>query len=273
MDKNQPLVSVLLPSYNRSKFIAQSVESVLNQTWENLELIIVDDGSSDNTEEVVSVIRDKDSRVVYLKNEKNLGLQKSLNKGLAFARGKYIARIDDQDRWIDVDKLSKQVNFLEDNIDYVLVGTGVVVEDLNGEEIFRFLNPERDSDIRQNLLLRNCFAHSSVVFDRESAVAFGGYDEDVLEDHRLWLQLGTVGKMFNLPDYSLLYVKDTASASHSSKAALMKKNLPMIKEYKSFYPRYTSALLRHYLRLLIYGYLKIDYTDSIIFRLKRMLNK
>jgi glycosyltransferase involved in cell wall biosynthesis len=117
---NQPLVSVILPTYNRVKYIRKAIESVLGQTYRNLELIIINDGSNDKTSKVIYGFAKKDQRVKTIKNETNIGLVKSLNKGITKSKGKYIARIDDDDVWSDKQKLEKQIEFLEQFYNYSL---------------------------------------------------------------------------------------------------------------------------------------------------------
>ena len=113
---NTDLISVIIPTYNRAHLIKRSAESVLNQTYKNIELIIVDDGSTDNTKEVIDSI--KDERIVYIKQE-NQGCCAARNKGIDTAKGKYIAFQDSDDVW-HLDKLEKQIQILkENNVDVV----------------------------------------------------------------------------------------------------------------------------------------------------------
>lgn len=106
------LVSVIMPSYNTDKFIKQSIESVIDQTYKNWELIIVDDCSTDNTDNVVASI--SDDRIIYLKNKVNSGAAVSRNRALREAKGRWIAFLDSDDMW-SPDKLEKQIKFMEDN--------------------------------------------------------------------------------------------------------------------------------------------------------------
>ena len=106
------LVSIIMPSYNTAKYIGESIDSVIEQTYENWELIIVDDCSTDNTDEVVAQY--DDSRIIYLKNEKNSGAAVSRNKALRAAKGEWIAFLDSDDLW-DTTKLEKQLKFMLDN--------------------------------------------------------------------------------------------------------------------------------------------------------------
>lgn len=255
----EKLISIILPTYNGGKYIKRSIESVISQSYDNWELLIVDDGSTDNTENIVREYMGKDKRIIYLKNKYNLGIQKTLNKGLKEAKGEYIARIDDDDEWIDKDKLKKQIEFLENNKDLVLIGTGVIVVNENGIEMLRYLLPEKDSDIRSRILGKNCFVHSSVMFRKESALALGGYDESKdsrhIEDYDLWLKLGTKGKFHNLPLYSVKFALREGSLSSVNKIEQFKKSIILVKKFRSRYPNYLISIMRSYLRVLIYGFI------------------
>jgi glycosyltransferase involved in cell wall biosynthesis len=124
-----PLVSVILPTYNwKDEWISKSIESVLNQTFKDFELIIINDFSTNDVEKVIKRFQKKDSRIVYLTNEENLKITKTLNRWLGVANWKYIARIDDDDIWNDNTKLEKQVNFMESYKDYWLCWAWKIIE-------------------------------------------------------------------------------------------------------------------------------------------------
>jgi teichuronic acid biosynthesis glycosyltransferase TuaG len=106
-----PVISIILPTYNGATYISRAIESVAAQSYTDWELLVIGDGSTDTTAGIVAEYIKKDSRIQYVKNDSNLGIQKSLNRGLHLAQGKYIARIDDDDQWIDTEKLTKQLNF------------------------------------------------------------------------------------------------------------------------------------------------------------------
>jgi glycosyltransferase involved in cell wall biosynthesis len=252
-------VSIILPTYNGAKYISRAIESVLSQSFSDWELLIVDDGSTDDTENIIKEYANKDSRIKYLKNENNLGTQKTLNRGLKEAKGEYIGRIDEDDEWIDKDKLQKQIEFLDNNSEYVLVGTGAVFINEDRKELTRCLMPETDEKIRNNLLCKNNFIHSSVVFRRNAVLQSGGYAEKKetreVEDYDLWLRLGLVSKMYNLPEYSTLYMTREGGFSSRNRLNQLKKGIKLSKEYKGKYPNYFRALFVGYTRLLFYGYL------------------
>lgn len=251
------LITIIMPTWNGARTISRSIESILSQNYQNWELFIIDDGSSDNTEEIIK--KYSDGRIFYFKNVENLGVQKTLNRGLKKAKGAYIARIDDDDLWVDPDKLKQQVDFLDSHANYVLVGTGVVVVDEAGNELFRYLVPTSDEDIRSRLLGKNCFVHSSVMFKKDKALWFGGYSEEEdakhLEDYDLWLKLGTVGKLANLPYYSIKFTLRDKSVSSIHKIEIFKKIIHLIKKFRSSYPHYYRAVFRSVARLVVYGFI------------------
>src|SRR5438270_280343 len=112
MKKNIPKISVIMPAYNAQKYISQAIESILNQTFKDFELIIIDDASQDNTAKIIGDFARKDNRIIYLRNKENLKLSKALNLGIKKAQGKYIARMDADDISLP-DRLDKQFSFME----------------------------------------------------------------------------------------------------------------------------------------------------------------
>jgi glycosyltransferase involved in cell wall biosynthesis len=262
MDTNMnKLVSILLPTYNGADRIKEAMESVCSQFYGAWELLVLDDGSNDYTKQVVLKVAKTDLRIRYIKNETNLGIQKTLNKGLQEARGEYIGRIDDDDVWIDKEKLNKQIEFLEKNNEHVLVGTGFVAVDENGEEIFNFTNPARDEDIRKKILNKNCFLHSSVMFRKSMALECGGYPETEatkhIEDYVLWLKLGTLGKFANLATPSVRFTFRDESLSSKNKIIQFERCLQIIKPYRTEYPNYFQAWLGLTFRMIIYKFFKL----------------
>jgi glycosyltransferase involved in cell wall biosynthesis len=254
---NQPLVTIILPAYNGGKWIKEAIKSALAQIFSDFELIVIDDCSKDNTKEIVLGMAKDDKRIIYIKNDTNMGLARTLNLGLAAAKGKYAARLDQDDEWIDKDKLKKQVEFLEENPDHVLIGTGVIMIDNSGAEISRFLMPETDAQIRAKLLRANCFVHTSVVFRVKSAQDIGGYSaEKMSEDHDLWLRLGHVGKFANLQEYCVQYLFHPAGLNSQNKILRLKQNLMFAREHKDVYPNYPRAVLVGYAKMMFYPIFK-----------------
>jgi len=239
----RPLVSIILPTYNREKYIKRAINSALNQTYKNLELIIIDDSSNNKIANIIFKIKKADSRVIYIRNESRLGFVKSLNKGIRMAKGKYIARLDSDDFWCDQKKLEKQVNFLENHPDYVLVGGRRIVIDKTGKELFRCLLPENDEEIRRTILFDSPFVHGANIFRKNVYELVGGYDEQLnyCEDWDLWLRMGKLGKMYNFQDYFVHYLQ--AKQNRSNRQQDFKLGIKLRKKYRNDYPFFYKAML------------------------------
>lgn len=192
-----PKISVIMPVYNCDKFISQAVKSVLDQTFKDFELIIIDDGSTDKTLSIIGKIQDK--RIKVFRNEKNLGIAKSLNEGLKLSRGKYIARADADDINM-VDRFKIQINFLEKNIEFVLVGSNVELIDQNDKKIGLKMYPESDFALRRSFFIRNQILHPTVMMIKKVVKRVGGYNTYVngAEDYDLFFRLMEVGKVYNI---------------------------------------------------------------------------
>ena len=195
-------LSVILPVYNSELYIRESIQSILNQSFSDFELIVLNDGSTDKSEKVI--LEFQDQRIKYVKNETNLKLIETLNLGLKLAQGKYIARIDADDVAFP-DRFEKQITFLENNPDYGLVGSfAECFGDTNG--ILKYV--EEDQDIRFALLSHNPFIHSSVIFRRsildEHQLEFRKEQVHV-EDYDLWVRILSFTKAKIIPETLIKY--------------------------------------------------------------------
>lgn len=195
-----PDVSVLMSVFNGERYLRQAVDSILNQTFTNFEFIIVDDGSADSTWDNLSEYASHDRRIVLIRNEKNIGLTKSLNKGMRIAQGKYIARQDADDISL-ADRLERQAEFLDNHTDVVIVGSDCYTMDENGNHTGTYLYPKSDTEIRWLMLFQCNFAHPSVML-RADVLAQNGlrYDNKAVhaQDYELWSRLLSYGKGRNL---------------------------------------------------------------------------
>ncbi len=209
-----PKVSVLLSVYNDEKYIGEAVDSILSQTLKDFELLIIDDSSTDKTRDIISAYKDPRIRLVKTKN--NIGITKSLNKGLGIARGKYIARLDSDDISCP-DRLEKQLICIESNKNYAMVGSRTEVIDESGKHIQYWNQEEIPELIFYTLSYRNCLTSSSVMFDKEIVISLGGYDEscDRAEDFDLWYKISRKYKIYTIPEYLVKWRK--RDESHSFK--------------------------------------------------------
>lgn len=253
------VVSIVMPTYNRAHLLSRAIRSVLNQTFKDWELIIIDDASTDDTETVLSDWSKNDERIKVFRNDKNNypDISKNLNYSVGVARGMYIARLDDDDYWCDVNKLQKQVQFLDKNGDYVVVGGGVVVVDGNNKILFKYLKAETDEKIRKSALFSNPFSHTTTMFSRKAALAVGTYGSlRYAEDWDLWLKLGERGKMYNFPEYFMTYTLAEQNKSFLHQRSQAKTILKIISGHKNTYPNFYMAYLFN-LTGLMYSYLPL----------------
>lgn len=191
----QPLVSVIMPTYNHAQFIGEAIDSVLNQTYKNLELIVIDNYSEDNTEEIIRSFNDP--RIKYMKFRNHGIIGASRNQGIRHAVGKYIAFLDSDDLWLD-HKLERQLVEFKKGDSIGLVCTNLIYFDKYGEH-GKLLNLP-DKHFTFNELLRdNPIANSSVMIRRSVLDNVGLFDEsrDIIagEDYELWLRVAKKNKI------------------------------------------------------------------------------
>ncbi len=199
-----PTLSIIMPVYNAEAYLREAVESILAQTYTDFELIIVEDGSTDNSRKIIDSFTD--SRVKKLYNDGNKGIVFTRNRGMAAARGRYIAPFDADDI-AHPEKFAKQIQFLEENPEYGLLGTWAKLIDGKGNTLNEKWKVNAPPDrIPAILLFRNYFVQSSVVMRRE-ATPKGGYETglDAVEDYRMWTQIASKWKVWNYPEYLINY--------------------------------------------------------------------
>jgi glycosyltransferase involved in cell wall biosynthesis len=202
MTETKPLITVLMPAYNAAGFIAQAVDSVLQQSFSNFELLVVDDGSADDTATIVQSFKDKRIRLLQLPHK---GIAAALNSGLDAAAGKYIARFDADDICYP-QRLQVQYDFLTAHPDHIICGCAADYITEQGKFVFTYQPP---GFLYEDLLAtykNKCpFIHSGVMYVKDAIVQAGGYNEyaHTFEDHLLWSQLLKTAKGCNLREVLL----------------------------------------------------------------------
>ena len=217
---NKTKVTVLMPAYNAEKYIRQSIDSILNQSLPDFILLIIDDGSTDKTEEIIHSYNDK--RIVYIKNEKNIGVKETLNKGIAIADTEYIARMDADDIAIR-ERLELQLEYMDSNKE---IGVSGGCFEFFGDEIGTVKMPLRDEEIKAKLFFFSGLCHPTIIFRTEilkknnmlygSPVDYNdsfGHKINEMEDSGLWHKLKHVTKFGNLDKVLIKYRKEGQNIS------------------------------------------------------------
>lgn len=220
------LVSIILPAYNQEKFIVEAIDSILMQSLSNFELIIIDDGSTDKTFQVVSSIND--SRMILVRNQENLGLTYTLNFGLSIAKSDIVARMDADDIAFS-DRLHIQYEYLLKNPEIVAVGCWISLFKDNLDEIGVHKYPAEFECLRSEFTFNNSLPHPGVMYRKSVVKLLGGYTNDYpyAEDWDLWLRLIRSHNISNIQQPLLYYrIHDrSVSHQHSASQSLSKKRI------------------------------------------------
>lgn len=211
-----PKISVILPVYNGGKYLKEAIDSILKQTFINYEFIIIDDGSTDDSSDLINLYSDE--RIKFIKQNNN-GLAYSLNIGIKKSSGRYIARMD-QDDISHPERFKKQIDFMENHNEYVAIGTWANYISKEGKFLYTSKTPYIDADLRQGLPYVCPFVHSSVMIRTDALKEVGGYKDGgryfYQEDILLWIDLSRIGKLYNLPEALQTYRILPNSASKMS---------------------------------------------------------
>ena len=210
------LVSIIMPSFNTGAYIADSINSVIAQTYTNWELIIVDDCSTDNSLAIICTF--SDSRIILLQNEKNSGAAVSRNYALREAKGKWIAFLDSDDMWAP-EKLEKQIRFME-NHQYAFTYTDYRIC-LNGEWL-PYINTAPNVVTKRRLYDYCYFSTITVMYNREKIGLIQIADLKKNNDYAMWLQAIEKSDAYRLPECLSYYIKHENSVSSGSKVKLIK---------------------------------------------------
>ena len=205
--------------YNAGNYLPEAIESILKQTFTDFEFIIINDGSTDASENIIKLY--KDERIVYINNEKNVGLIDSLNSGLKIAKGQYIARMDADDIAID-NRIELQLQKFKENPNAIVVGSDYYL--LSGSKL-KYIKNTNDSDYNKAVLFFSpCFCHPTVmmknVFNEKNI--FYDWDSKHAEDYKLWTDLFSLGDFLNVDKALLKYRSHETQISAQNKEAQLK---------------------------------------------------
>ena len=198
--QSTPKVSVLMSVQDGERYLRAAIESILDQTFANFEFLILDDASSDASRAIIASY--DDPRIRLIENERNLGLTRSLNRGIRLSRGAYIARMDADDLSLP-DRLQKQVDFLDADPQCAAVASFAKKIDGNAAEVGVLTSPLEEEAIHRRLRRGNCLAHGSVMMRMQPLESVGLYDETMTssQDYDLWLRLSEEHRICCIPEF------------------------------------------------------------------------
>ncbi|MGY0217712.1 glycosyltransferase family 2 protein [Endozoicomonadaceae bacterium StTr2] len=254
---SSPLVTVLVPCYNHQAFVEKAIRSIIYQTYKNIELIVLDDGSSDNCPQILDEMSRKYG--FYYEHQPNMGLIKTLNKGLSLAKGKYICPFASDDIMF-LDRIEKQVAVLENRPDAAVCAGNIINIDNNGEILAKQrIRPERELGFDE-LFWQNIPgpAAPSAMVRRSAIESVGGYDPAVrIEDMYMWLKLANAGHKIIILNDLLAYYRKHDSNTHSNYRMMFDNEMKIIGEY-SHHPKYEQVKKR----LILSTFVKVANRDK-----------
>lgn len=280
-----PLVSVVLPCYNAERYLAEAVVSIIDQTYKHLEIIIIDDCSVDRSPEILQSFAAKDNRISLYRNDTNIKLVATLNKGCRLAKGKYIVRMDADDV-ATPDRIEKQVRYMEAHPEIGISGTGIL-QFGQGEKEAVMYHPEANDILQAKLFTSTIFFHPTVIIRRsliqDTALSYNN-EYYRAEDWALWVEMAHRTKVGNLKDallkYRIVPESETrlAEADKSSRYSIIGKVLARKFELdgivlsESELRLYTAFMSRHFFSYLQEGCIKdiINIFDRILEQPERL---
>lgn len=217
----QPVVSVVIPVFNGANHMVEAVRSIQKSTFRRFEILLIDDGSTDQSKKLCKMLTKQYTNVRYYDFLRNKGLGRVLNFALKKARGRYICRLNQDDRMLP-HRMATQVRYLDNHNDVAAVGSWIRLFDNNGNtQILKFIKD--DTEIKRLWYIVSPFSDPSVMYRKDVAIAAGGYFQSLwpADDTHLWYRLGTRGKLANIqkPLVEVRWHKDAASVKYFRKLA------------------------------------------------------
>ncbi|MBB6271536.1 glycosyltransferase involved in cell wall biosynthesis [Pedobacter cryoconitis] len=243
---NLPLVSVIVPCYNHDKFIETCIKSIVNQTYKNIQIIVIDDGSRDNSPQILDQLSKEYG--FFFERQQNQGLSRTLNKGInSYAKGKYISVIASDDYW-DTEKIEKQVEFLEQHPNYGIVFGKAIIVDENDQKTGTLGDGISAHDLEfEQLFLDNKVIALTTMIRKEIFDSLGGFNESsYIEDWDLWLKISELHKVGFIDEYMGYYRRH--SSNMSSNLLKMEDAKTNIINQWAHHPIYNKGYKQHILQ-------------------------
>jgi glycosyltransferase involved in cell wall biosynthesis len=250
-------ITIVIATKNGAKLLSRAVESIQKQTLQYWELVIVSDGSTDNTAEIARQLASSDPRITVIELEENVGPGAARNIAIEKAKGKYIAFLDDDDSWLSAEKLVRQKDYLDAHPNTVVVGASRVEfirETNSGSSHHMFwLSQEVDAQkIHANMLSYNPIVTSSAMIRKDVFEKAGRFRPMYLaEEFDLWFRMGRLGEIANIEGADTRYSVRDSSISRVRNMEMALTVLKLGKEYKAYYPHYIKAFIKGYARIVL----------------------
>lgn len=233
MDNQLEKISVVIPTFNRETLVMGAIDSLRNQTYKNLEIIVVDDCSTDNTQSRIE--NERDPRIVYVRHEYNQGGSQARNTGIQRATGEYIAFLDSDDQWLP-EKLEKQMKLFNKNSNVGVVYTGV--KNITGTTIRSVIIPQYRGRILLDLLKKNCVGTTStVIIKKNLLLETGGFDPELpsCQDWDLWVRLAQITEFDAVSEALVLFNEHEGDRITTNKRSVITGHI-------AFYQKYTLLI-------------------------------
>ena len=248
--KDLPLVSVIVPCYNHQDFVGEAINSILKQTYPNIELIVLDDGSTDNSPAILAGLAEKQG--FYYERQQNMGMSSTLNKGLLLAKGRYVCPFSSDDVMFP-DRIEKQVALLESRPDVAVCAGNIIRICETGEIMSRQkIRPAREVDF-DDIFWRNIPVPAAPTVMIRSSILdeVGHYDPDIgIEDWYMWLKITHAGHKIHILNDLLAYYRHHADNVHANYRFMLENELKIIDLYAS-HPRYKEVRKRSLVRMFV----------------------
>lgn len=247
-----PKVSVNIITHNRKDLLVRAVASVQRQTYEDKEVIIFVNNSTDGTNEKLASLGLNPEVFRIIQSKESLSITEARRRVMEMSLGEYVAVLDDDDVWLDKEKLEKQINFLDNNRKVSVLGSWAELVDEHGDKKGILSPPVRDLEIKRTILNRCPFVHSSVVFRKKNAMEVGGYllKDGLAEDYDLWLRIGIHSELANISEELVLYQTHSNSISRINKFLGTYNGFKLVISNRKNYPGFYKYIFIWMLRII-----------------------
>ena len=252
--ESPPCLSVVLPIYNGEKYLQEAVQSVLNQTYENFELIALNDGSTDNSLEILQTFHDYRIRIF---TQENQGVLATLRRGIALTRAPLIARMDQDDICLP-HRFANQMAFMNTHPEVGVCGGAVILDDNGNKSVLRF--PTTDTEIRWQLCFGSPIVHPAVVFRKDIIQKVDSYqlskDAELVDDYDLWTRLYSITTFANINDLLLILRKHRQNMTATSAGKHLQQS-------RNVSQRYIQNILKHTVSLADVANIRLEFSQWI----------